>query len=276
MQLNKVELHVVSGADKGQRFFIEQPFVSIGTGADCTIRLSDPTISKRHLELRVTDSGIALRDLNSTNGTRIDGLALREALLTKPVEIFLGDTRVSIRATDDVAHIPLSRSMSFGDLVGQSDRMRHLFALLERAAKSDATILLEGESGTGKELAALAVHAHSVRADKPWIIVDCGALPENLVESELFGHVKGAFTGAQETRRGAFEEADGGTVFLDEIGEMPLAVQPKLLRFLERRELKPVGQNKHRKVDVRVLAATNRNLKEEAAAGNFEKISSID
>src|SRR5262249_41878052 len=155
----------------------------------------------------------------------------------------------------------ISKRDRFGRLVGQSVAMRRVLAVLERAAQSNATVLLEGESGTGKELAAESLHDEGERTSAPFVVVDCGALPRELIESELFGHEKGAFTGAIASRKGAFEAASGGTLFLDEVGELALDLQPKLLRALEKREVKRVGSNEVVRVDVRVIAATNRNLR---------------
>jgi two-component system, NtrC family, response regulator GlrR len=157
----------------------------------------------------------------------------------------------------------------FGRMVGQSVPMKALFGLLQRAAASDATVLIDGETGTGKEVSALAVHEHSARANGPFIVVDCGAIPAQLLESELFGYERGAFTGAVSARTGAFEAADGGTIFLDEIGELSLDLQPKILRALESRKVKRVGSNIYAPINVRVIAATNRNLREEVAAKRF-------
>ncbi|HEX6240432.1 MAG TPA: sigma-54 dependent transcriptional regulator, partial [Polyangiales bacterium] len=158
---------------------------------------------------------------------------------------------------------------SFGELIGDSVEMRRVYAVLERVASSDTTLLIEGETGTGKDVAARSVHAASARKDGPFVPVDCGAIPEGLIESELFGHVRGAFSGALGDRRGVFEEAHGGTLFLDEIGEMPLSVQAKLLRALETRSIRRVGSNAERPIDVRIVAATNRSLAAAANAGTF-------
>jgi DNA-binding NtrC family response regulator len=165
--------------------------------------------------------------------------------------------------------VPLSPHGEFGSLVGASASMRATFAVLAKASASDATILLEGETGTGKERAAESIHAASPRRDAPFLVIDCSAIPANLLESELFGHEKGAFTGASARRIGVFEEASGGTVFLDEVGELPLDLQPKLLRVLERREVRRVGANAPLAVDVRLVAATNRDLRAEVNAGRF-------
>ena len=160
---------------------------------------------------------------------------------------------------------------SFHNLVGKSDRMRDVYRLLEQAAGLDITVLLGGETGTGKELAARAIHYHSTRKERRFVPVNCGALPPDLVESELFGHARGAFTGAATAKAGLFEEADGGTIFLDEIGELPLATQVKLNRVLQEREIRRVGDNVAIKVDVRVIAATHRDLKAEVQAGRFRE-----
>jgi two-component system response regulator AtoC len=160
---------------------------------------------------------------------------------------------------------------SFHNLVGKSDRMRDVYRLLEQASGLDITVLLGGETGTGKELAARAIHYHSSRKERHFVPVNCGALPPDLVESELFGHARGAFTGAATAKAGLFEEADGGTIFLDEIGELPLATQVKLNRVLQEREIRRVGDNAPVKVEVRVVAATHRDLRAEVQAGRFRE-----
>jgi DNA-binding NtrC family response regulator len=159
----------------------------------------------------------------------------------------------------------------FGGLTGTGKSMRKMFAVLEKVAASDINCFIHGESGTGKELVATEIVQRGARADKPFVVVDCGAISPTLVESELFGHVRGAFTGADRDRVGAFEAADGGTVFLDEVGELPIAVQPKLLRALEQREVRRVGETKARKVNVRVISATNRDLEREVNKGTFRE-----
>jgi transcriptional regulator with GAF, ATPase, and Fis domain len=165
----------------------------------------------------------------------------------------------------------MSSRFAFGELIGASVEMRRLYAILERVAPTDATVLVRGETGTGKEVVARSVHAASSRAARPLVVVDCGAFADHLIESELFGHVRGAFTGAVASRRGLFEEADGGTIFLDEIGELPLALQAKLLRVLETREVRQLGANVPHKVDVRIVAATNRNLAQAVNDGTFRE-----
>ena len=228
----------------------------------------DRTVSRFHCEILLDEGGARVRDLSSRNGTKVDGTRVVEAFLRDGAELQVGATKLLVRLGDEKVVQQVSARTELGPLVGRSASMRAAFALLEKAAASDTTVLLEGETGTGKEGAAEALHALSPRRDKPFVVVDCAAIPASLMESELFGHDKGAFTGASARRIGAFEEADGGTVFLDEIGELPLDLQPKLLRVLERKEIRRIGTNQMAPVDVRVVAATHRDLR--AAVNNRE------
>jgi DNA-binding NtrC family response regulator len=177
------------------------------------------------------------------------------------------------RLRDEAATLrrALEGTYSFHNLVGKSARMQEVYRLLEQAAGLDITVLLLGETGTGKELAARAVHYSSARRERRFVPVNCGALPPDLVESELFGHARGAFTGAAVAKAGLFQEADGGTVFLDEVGELPLPTQVKLNRALQEREIRRVGDNTPIRVDVRIIAATHRDLRAEVAAGRFRE-----
>ncbi|HTE50562.1 MAG TPA: sigma 54-interacting transcriptional regulator [Kofleriaceae bacterium] len=233
--------------------------VSVGAASECDLVLADPQVSRRHAELQLCPDGIRVRDHESTNGTFWQGTRLTEAVVPLGAAVRVGGTMLRFLATDSPS-VPPSERRRFGGMVGQSLAMRELFAVLELAAPSEATVLIEGESGTGKELAARALHDHSARARVPLVVVDCSAVSEALIDSHLFGHVRGAFTGAQGERKGAFVEASGGTVFLDEIGELPLAAQAKLLRALEAQTVQPVGSDRPVKVDTRVVAATHRDL----------------
>lgn len=235
--------------------------VLIGAHRDCDLILEDPQVSRRHAELTATDQGVRIRDLGSTNGTFWRGSRVAESIVPTGSTVRIGQTSVHVAAAD-VPTLAPSRRTRFGGLVGCSPAMRELFAVMELASPSDATVLIEGESGTGKEVAARALHDHSNRADKPFIVVDCSAVSEQLIDSHLFGHIKGAFTGAADNRQGAFVAAKGGTIFLDELGELPLAVQAKLLRVLEARTVQPVGSDHRIPVDARIVAATHRNLAE--------------
>ena len=245
--------------------------LSVGQGEANQVRVADPSVSRFHFELVREHGGLFIRDLGSTNGTLVEGVFVREARLSPGQRIRAGRAEFVIEIGDDTSEVVALSSPRYGQLVGSSEPMRVLFALMDKAAHSDATVLIQGETGTGKELVAEEIHRHSDRRDGPLVVVDCGALPENLTESELFGHEKGAFTGAVGERAGAFEEAAGGTLFLDEIGELPLGLQPKLLRALEARTIRRVGSNKSRRVDVRYIAATNRNLRSEVNAGAFRE-----
>ncbi|MDX2090813.1 MAG: sigma 54-interacting transcriptional regulator [Kofleriaceae bacterium] len=246
------------------------------TGARCAIGshprnelvVDDATVSRFHCELSTNAGSIRVRDLGSRNGTILDGVRVIEADVRDGSIVRLGRAALRITFVEN-QHVSLSSRTELGGLVGVSPALRATFAVLERAAATDATVLLEGETGTGKGAMAEALHVEGARRDKPFVIVDCGALSPTLLESELFGHEKGAFTGAEARRIGAFEEADGGTLFLDEIGELPSDLQPKLLRVLENREVRRIGQNTGRKVDFRLIAASNRDLRAEVNAGRF-------
>jgi len=235
--------------------------VVVGTAPNADVVLTDRAVSRLHAELDPRDDGLWVRDLGSRNGTFLEGIRVGAACIPNGTKLQLGRTEIAIRYAEQPSPVELWPSAKFGALVGASVAMRELFAKLARVAQSSASVLIEGETGTGKELAAKAIHDASPRASGPFIVIDCAALPENLLEAELFGHAKGAFTGALAARAGAIEEADGGTVFLDEIGELPLSMQPKLLRVLESRMLRRIGETQQRAVDVRFISATHRDLR---------------
>jgi DNA-binding NtrC family response regulator len=271
LMVQRASLEVTRGPDKGASLELEGSPVRIGSGPDCELQLHDPAVSARHLSIAPTATGFLLRDLGSTNGTFVDGYRVEGLYLPKSAQIDLGQTRLRFATSKEELEIPLSKRTRFGDLLGHSQAMRQVFAILEKVADSDCTVLIEGESGTGKELAARALHAASSRRGGPMVAVDCGSLPPTLIESELFGHAKGAFTGAASARAGLFEEAEGGTLFLDELGELPLDLQPKLLRLLETRSVRRLGEVQPRAIDVRLVAATNRNLAREVAEKRFRE-----
>jgi transcriptional regulator with PAS, ATPase and Fis domain len=254
-------IEVVAGADTGASIALATGGIVVGSGASCDLRLSDRRVSREHLRLVPTSEGIHLVDLQSRNGTFVSGLLVRDALIVSSTVVSRGDSSLGIKVERDPVAIELSPHPRFGEARAHSTSMRHVFALLERAAKSDVTVLFEGDSGVGKDVLARSLHAESARREGPFVVVDCGAIPANLVESELFGHEKGAFTGATATKAGAFEQADGGTLFLDELGELPLDAQPKLLRAIENRSFRRIGGQKTIEVDVRIIAATNRRLR---------------
>lgn len=271
MVVRKSKLLVISGPLQGRELVIEKDSFTIGSGEGNDLQLDDSTISRRHCEIRLIAEGFQIRDLGSTNGTRVQGVKVSEAFLDRGTEFQLGQTRVVFCPLHESVEIPLSSRDSFGAVLGRSVAMRRVFHVAETYAPTDATILIQGETGTGKEVLAEEIHRHSKRKDKPFIVIDCAALAKDLIESELFGHIKGAFTGANTDRVGAFEHANGGTVFLDEIGDLSPSLQPKLLRVLEKRELRRVGSNDVRSVDVRIISATNRKLQTEVNEGNFRE-----
>jgi DNA-binding NtrC family response regulator len=262
-------LVVRGGADAGVTFASSGDRVVIGTHESADLVLHDDTVSRFHCEISLADGRPLVRDLGSRNGTVLDGVAVVAAFPRAGSTLTLGRTEIGFELHRDPVRVPLSERGRFGRMVGTGVAMRRAFALLERAASSDATVLLEGETGTGKEVAAESIHMESARRDGPFVVVDCASIPQDLLESELFGHEKGSFTGAVSAREGAFEAASGGTIFLDEIGELGLDLQPRLLRALERKQVKRVGSNKYVPVDVRVVAATNRNLRREVNERRF-------
>jgi DNA-binding NtrC family response regulator len=270
-RLQRARLVVLDGPDKGAGVDIDQPRVTLGRAAVCSLALTDRAVSSVHAEIEAAEAGWVIRDLGSTNGVFVGDIRLRDAVLPLGARVRVGTTTLQINALDGAVDIPLSREDRFHDLVGRSVVMRQVFAQLERVAASDVTVLITGETGTGKELVARAIHAASRRAKGPLVVQDCSALPRDLVESVLFGHERGSFTGATERRLGCFEQAQGGTVFLDEIGELDLALQPKLLRVLEGREVRRVGGAQTVPVDARIVAATNRDLRAMVGASTFRE-----
>jgi two-component system, NtrC family, response regulator GlrR len=247
-----------------------EPIV-VGSDPNADVVLADPQVSRRHCALELSEDGLVLRDLGSKNGTWIAGLRVLGAFVEPGTPITVGASHLSVRLVGPPARVDLSPRASFGEALGGTSRMRALFSRLEIAARTEETILLFGETGTGKELLARAIHQASERREGPFVVFDCGAVAPNLVEAELFGHVKGAFTGASSHREGLFADAAGGVLFLDEIGELPLDVQPKLLRALEARQVRPLGSNTWRPLDVRVVAATHRDLRRLSHDGGFRE-----
>jgi transcriptional regulator with GAF, ATPase, and Fis domain len=269
IQLRSFAVEVTRGPDVGKRFTGKKRSMLIGTHPSSDVALSDPHVSRLHARIDIDDADYVISDLGSTNGTRIGGVRVRQALLEDGNTVELGATTLAFRVLEEPFRIELSGGDSFEGLIGRSLGMRELFALLARVAPSDASVLIHGETGTGKELVAHAIHARSLRGQKPFVVFDCGAVPPTLIESEIFGHERGAFTGAVAARAGVFERADGGTLFLDELGELTLELQPKLLRVLETGEVTRVGGERPMKVDVRVLAATHRDLAHMVHEGGF-------
>jgi DNA-binding NtrC family response regulator len=242
--------------------------VVVGKEPTCDAPIDDPYVSARHLRIEPRGGLWHVIDLGSTNGTFISGARVSQAQLPLGVPVSLGDAEIVLERRDAPE---LERPEAFEGMMTCDAGMRQVFELVERVAASDAAVTILGETGTGKELVARALHARSARREGPFIPVNCSAIAETLIESELFGHEKGAFSGAERMRKGAFEEADRGTIFLDEIGELPLDLQPKLLRVLELGEVKRVGASRPLQVNVRIVAATHRDLRSQVRAGRFRE-----
>jgi DNA-binding NtrC family response regulator len=254
---------VIGGPSTGASARFDGRAIRIGKDPTNHLCIPDPTVSRFHCSIEHRPRGLLLRDLDSTNGTQLGGHWIECAYLSPRTPFTIGESTLQI--VPSTAAEPISHAR----LLGSSPATARLLASLPRVASSPATVLIEGETGTGKSLLAELIHREGARAEGPFVVVDCGAIPENLIESELFGHERGSFTGATDRRIGAFEAAQGGTVFLDEIGELPLSLQPKLLRAIEERTIKRVGSTKPVRIDARVIAATNRGLREAVAAGQF-------
>ncbi len=262
---------VIKGPDRGEAVRLTNEPVSFGSGPQCSLVLTDKTVSRKHLEASLIDNEVVMADCGSTNGTFIQGSRFERIAIGFGAEVKLGRTVLKFLPDEEIVEPEPSAQTAFGTIVGGDTKMRQMFTLLEDVAATNATVLIEGETGTGKELIAEEIHTHSPRKDGPFVVFDCGSVPRELIESMLFGHVKGSFTGAITDRRGAFAEAHGGTIFLDEIGEMALDLQPSLLRVLDKRAVRKVGSNTYEKIDVRVVAATNRDLRAEVAKKTFRE-----
>jgi transcriptional regulator with PAS, ATPase and Fis domain len=271
MRLLGVDLVVVEGPARGATVRVEGSGARVGTAPACRLVLPDRAVSRVHCELVVQSNRIVVRDLGSTNGTYVGDIQITEAAVPPGTVVRCGASAFRIDCADEPGFVAISDRTSFGELVGSSLEMRQVYAVLERVAPTDATVLVQGETGTGKDVVARTIHAASPRSEGPFIPIDCGAIPEQLFESELFGHVRGAFTGAHSDRAGAFEEAHRGTLFLDEIGEMPVALQSKLLRAIESRCIRRVGAARETPVDVRIVCATSRRLAQMVNEGTFRE-----
>jgi DNA-binding NtrC family response regulator len=268
----RFRLRVVAGPDAGKQHALDDGTTIVGTHVDNQVVLTDDTVSRYHLELRVRSDGVHVKDLATTNGTRHGGARIVQVVLTGPSRLRLGK-HTEIDVVPDQRHVELDEwpDDRFGDVLGGTAAMRRLFAVLARVAPTDATVMLTGETGTGKEAIAEAIHQASRRAAGPFVVVDCGSIPHDLIASELFGHARGAYTGASSDKRGLIEVATGGTLFLDEIGELAVDLQPQLLRVLDKRQVRRVGETSPIDVDIRVIAATHRDLRAMVKAGRFRE-----
>ncbi|MEZ4405120.1 MAG: sigma 54-interacting transcriptional regulator [Polyangiales bacterium] len=263
-----VQLVVIEGPDAGRAATVGSSPLLVGTGDDCALVLTDDRASRRHLSVAAEGAGFVVRDLGSTNGTVYEASSITEARVGLGATLKVGRSYLRLQPVARPVEVTPSRSRSFGELVGESLAMREVFAVLELAAKGDVTVLLEERRARARSSRRGRCTTRARRRG-PFVAVDCGALPESLLESELFGHVRGAFTGASNTRAGAFARADGGTLFLDELSGVSASVQSRLLRAVETRRVRPVGSDAEREVDVRVVAASRHDLSTAVADGSF-------
>ena len=270
-RLRTAKIRIDDGPDKGKAIDIGKLKVYVGRSAVNDLTVNDKAISGTHFEISAAEEGYLLRDLGSTNGVTYQGLRIKEAFLKPGCKFKAGNSTFVFQPSEDMVDLPLSEQDRYSDLLGRSVNMRSVFATLEKVSPSNLTVLIDGETGTGKERVAQAIHSTSRRKKGNFVVLDCSAIPRDLMESTVFGHEKGAFTGAISQHKGSFEQADGGTIFMDEIGELPLDLQPKLLRVLENRELKRVGGDRTIRIDVRVVAATNRDLRQMVSEGTFRE-----
>jgi transcriptional regulator with PAS, ATPase and Fis domain len=271
LHLRRIGLRVANGVDVGATAEFDHDVIRIGAQEGNHFVLTDSTVSRRHAEITRTPEGLVLRDLGSRNGTFVGAVRIKEVYLGDIRSFRVGRTEMEFELLDEVVDIVPARETTYENIVGQSVAMRETFSVIDRVARTELTVLVTGETGSGKELVSRAIHQRSPRKSGPLVVFDCGAVARSLVESELFGHVRGAYTGAVADRPGVFEQANGGTIFLDELGELPLELQPTLLRVLEQREVRRVGDRKVRSVDVRVVAATNRDLQALVKEGKFRE-----
>jgi len=268
--IKRFRVRVCSGADDGTTCAPQDgSTITVGTSPDNSLVLRDPTVSRYHLELKRTQDGIAVEDLRSRNGTFIGSLRVERAVVPADTRLVIGSTTLAIEEAGEVVTQEDESPVRVPELVGESDALLEVSRLVRKLALVSSSVLIQGETGVGKEVVARAIHNAGSRREHPFVVVDCGSLPANLIESQLFGHERGAFTGADQRRVGAFERANGGTLLLDEIGELPLELQPALLGVLERLAFCRVGGSKEINVDVRVLAATHRDLRAEVNQGRF-------
>jgi DNA-binding NtrC family response regulator len=257
--------------DPTMEWTFDKEEIRLGSMDDNDVVLNDDTVSRYHCKIVQDDTGYILVDNSSTNGTFVNKVRVREAFLKPGCTVSVGQSQLRFNAREEEVHIVPSRADRCGALIGANAKMREIYSIIEKIAPTATTVVIDGETGTGKEVVAQSIHMLSPRSKGELVVFDCGAVPPNLIESELFGHEKGSFSGAMMTRTGLFEQADGGTLFLDELGELPIDLQPKLLRVLEQREVRRVGATKAQKVDVRIIAATNRDLETEVKAGRFRQ-----
>ena len=264
-------VEVTGGEAKGERTTLTAFSLRLGSATDNDLVLPDETVSQHHARIELGPAGYRIQDLGSKNGTFLGELRVLDAYLPVSCKLRLGSAVLKFRLGREERDDEVTRGHRLGCLVGRSLAMRRLFATIQKVAPTPTTILIEGESGTGKELVAETIHGLSHCKDGPFEVFDCTAVAASLMESHLFGYDKGAFTGAGVGHTGALERADRGTLLVDEIGELPLELQAKLLRAIDRREYQRLGSEHRRRSDARIIAATNRDLEREVDEGRFRK-----
>jgi DNA-binding NtrC family response regulator len=269
VRVDGVSITVDRGPDEGVAAVLTGASLTIGTDPSCNLVLTDPTVSRKHVILTVTPDGLLAEDLGTTNGTLLEGLRIRSAIVPDGGQLKAGKTVLTVRSSTNRFVVMPAVESSFHGLVGTSRAMRDVYSLVKQLAKTDLPVSVRGETGSGKELIGRALHAAGPRRDRPFLVLDCGGIMPELIRSELFGHEKGAFTGADRMTKGILEEAKGGTVFLDEVGELGLQIQPHLLRALETRQVTRIGSRATIDVDFRIVSATNRDLKTMSQEGKF-------
>jgi transcriptional regulator with GAF, ATPase, and Fis domain len=271
LQVETCSIKIIKGLQAGEQFQFSKDVIRVGAHPRCDIQINDGTVSRFHCEIHRNQDGYRLIDDSSTNGTYVGELRVRDIFLMPNLAFQIGNTTLNFSPQIEEINVEESKLSQLGPLIGASRQMRNTYTLIQRLAPSDLSVIVQGETGTGKELVAQAIHELSHRSKKTLVVFDCSAVPEHLIESELFGHEKGAFSGAVRTHAGLFEQADGGTLFLDELGELPINLQPKLLRALESGVIRRVGAEKTIRVDVRVISATNRDLAAMVKEGKFRQ-----
>jgi len=271
VRLRKMSILVSKGPDAGRRVSVENERFLVGKDDACDLAIADPTVSRKHFEILKKGDSFLIRDLDSTNGTVLNGTRIREAFLSPSSRISMGNVEMIFQAVYETPDSETDSSEKFGSLKAASSSMKSIFGMLRKAAGKGTTVLLRGETGTGKSVIAKAIHEEGNRKGGPFVVFDCASVAPTLIESELFGARKGAFTGAFKSRPGACEQANGGTLFLDEIGDLPLELQSRLLRVIEEREVRRLGAIKAVELDMNVIAASRFDLQKAADDGLFRR-----
>lgn len=268
---NRIILSLTTPDGRTRTTTVRNTETVLGTTDGCDVNVNDEFVSRRHCQITYKNGRIILTDLGSTNGTYFDNIRIDHVSLPSEGSFRIGKTNVEYKLDRFAETIRPSIDSSLGPMIGDCETMREMFAVVERVAPSDATVLITGESGTGKDLVARLLHTLSHRASKPFVSVNCGSIPSSIIESQLFGHERGSFTGAVERMSGLIEQANEGTLFLDEIGEMPLELQTRLLHVIEQKKIRRLGGKEDIPVEFRLVAATNRDLQKLVANGRFRE-----